>query len=92
MGNKGQNDWLLKSPRFLNQLWMIEKHRNYVLHNGAPLAPIEPGSNRYLFEEVSEAELTDRCVRILNDDLKQNKKKKADDDQARNLETLQVAF
>mmetsp|Transcript_33108 Transcript_33108/g.50043 ORF Transcript_33108/g.50043 Transcript_33108/m.50043 type:complete len:1085 (+) Transcript_33108:339-3593(+) len=124
MGNKGQNDWLLKSPRFLNQLWMIEKHRNYVLHNvlqipqnaifvssrttkssdpflrwasdflqkkGAPLAPIEPGANRYLFEEVSEAELTDRCVRILNDDLKQNNNKKADDD-ARNLETLQVAF
>jgi hypothetical protein len=44
---------------------------DFLKSHGAPLVPIEPGANRYLFEEVSEAELTDRCVRILKGNLRE---------------------
>jgi len=37
----------------------------FLRKNGAPLVPIEKGANRYLFEEVNESELTERCVHIL---------------------------
>ena len=43
----------------------IQWAANYLRKNGTPLVPIEKGSNRYLFEEVHESELTDRCVKIL---------------------------
>jgi hypothetical protein len=43
----------------------------FLKSHGAPLVPIEKGANRYLFEEVSESELTDRCVRILKGSLRE---------------------
>ena len=43
----------------------IQWAANYLRKNGTPLVPIEKGSNRYLFEEVHESELTDRCVKTL---------------------------
>ncbi len=35
---------------------------------GAPLVPLEPGSNRQLFMEVNETELVERCVTYLLED------------------------
>jgi len=43
----------------------IQWAASFLQKNGAPLVPIEKGANRYLFEEVNESELTDRCVQIL---------------------------
>ena len=90
------DSWLLKSPRFLNQI--LEQYKDFILHDilgvprgaiyissktikssdpffkwassfldssGSPLETIEPGANRYLFQEVSELELTEHCVKIL---------------------------
>mmetsp|Transcript_31284 Transcript_31284/g.40237 ORF Transcript_31284/g.40237 Transcript_31284/m.40237 type:complete len:542 (+) Transcript_31284:1735-3360(+) len=34
-------------------------------HGSSGLVPIEPGANKYLFEEVSLSELIEKCVRIL---------------------------
>uniref|UniRef100_A0A6U6CTT5 Uncharacterized protein n=1 Tax=Odontella aurita TaxID=265563 RepID=A0A6U6CTT5_9STRA len=88
--------WLLKSPRFMNNI--LEQYKDFILHDvmrvpkgaiyvsskttnssdpfikwasdflrnsGCPLEPIEPGANRYLFQEVNEAELVERCVDVL---------------------------
>lgn len=43
---------------------------SFLERRGAPLVAIDPGANRYLFEEVGEAELTERCVDILSKDAK----------------------
>jgi len=44
---------------------------DFLKSHGAPLVPIERGANKHLFEEVNEAELTERCVRILKGTLRE---------------------
>jgi len=47
----------------------------FLKSHGAPLVPIERGANKHLFEEVNEAELTERCVRILKGTLREGEAK-----------------
>ncbi len=44
--------------------------------NNTPLILIEKGSNKYLFEEIDEYELTGRCVEIIKSNMKGSGKKK----------------
>jgi hypothetical protein len=46
---------------------------------------IEPGANRYLFEEVNESQLSEKCVQTLNQELKTDRVNDAD------AETLRLA-
>jgi len=50
----------------------------FLKSHDAPLVPIERGANKHLFEEVSEIELTERCVRILKGSLREGGAKKLD--------------
>jgi len=56
-----------KSPFFSWASDFLRKH-------GTPLIPIEKGANKYLFEEVNEYQLTERCVQILKDNAKGKRK------------------
>ena len=53
----------------------IQWAAEFLKSRGAPIFPIEPGANKYLFEEVTVYELKAKCVHILKQDLKH-----ADDD------------
>ncbi len=57
-----------KDPFFM---WASELLRS---HN-TPLILIEKGSNKYLFEELDEYELTGRCVEIIKSSMKGSRKK-----------------
>jgi len=52
----------------------------FLKKNGAPLIPIETGANKYLFEEVNEFDLSDRCVKIILRKLKDCKRGKSNHD------------
>eukprot|EP00591_Stephanopyxis_turris_P010408 CAMPEP_0195525508 /NCGR_PEP_ID=MMETSP0794_2-20130614/25991_1 /TAXON_ID=515487 /ORGANISM="Stephanopyxis turris, Strain CCMP 815" /LENGTH=990 /DNA_ID=CAMNT_0040655987 /DNA_START=150 /DNA_END=3122 /DNA_ORIENTATION=+ len=43
----------------------------FLKNRGAPIEPIETGANRYLFQEVNELELTEKCVEMLKADTKE---------------------
>jgi len=45
---------------------------SFLERRGAPLLPLEPKANKFLFTEVSEAELEERCVRELLADAKRD--------------------
>lgn len=54
---------------------------DFLRKHGTPLIPIERGANKYLFEEVNEYQLTERCVHFLRDGAKGKRKQSKDNRQ-----------
>lgn len=65
----------------------------YLARRGAPLYPIEKGANRCLFQEVSQDELTLRCVEFLKRDLNSSTLRTAsDEEETVSIKKLHAAF
>jgi hypothetical protein len=64
----------------------IQWASTFLQTNGMPLVPIEKGANKYLFEEINEYQLTDRCVQVIK------LKSKGEDKKKGNYQTILRSF
>lgn len=56
----------------------IQWSSKFLADNDMPLVPIEKGVNKYLFQEIDEYSLAEKCVRLIKAKMKKESKKKSD--------------